>query len=83
MPYILYPLGAAAQDNCHCQLSSSRDIGVRTRGGRALCAYLRLRELGSAAFCRRCDKIAHRATDEVVAKSYLMLFDVICIKSKC
>ena len=54
MPYILYPLGAAAQDNCHCQLSSSRDIGVRTRGGRALCAYLRLRELGSAAFCRKC-----------------------------
>ena len=38
---------------------------------------------GVEALCRRCDKIAYRATDEVVAKSYLMLFDVICIKSKC
>ena len=45
MPYILYPLGAAAQDNCHCQLSSSEDIGARTRGGRALCAYLSSEEL--------------------------------------
>ena len=39
MPYILYPLGAVAQDNCHCHLSSSEDMGAHTRGGRALCAY--------------------------------------------
>lgn len=51
MPYILYLLGAVAQDNCHCHLSSSEDIGARTRGGRALCAYLFVSELRFSLTC--------------------------------
>ena len=57
MPYILYPLRAAAQDNCHCHLSSSEDMGARTSGGRVLCAYPLFSEftLASAARCAGVD----------------------------